>query len=264
MTDGAFTRRRLEAIVDRALRSSGALGVVPTPLDAVAAVAGVRAVEPMPAGLAAVARPVLGALRFDDRTIYVDEAQSAARRRFTEAHELAHALFPWHEAVLRVDTEDELFGATRSAIEREANVGAGLLIFQRARLREPPSIDAALALAKRYGASTHATLHHLVAGHPTSAALLVVGRFPQRDGSLPVWRSVASRAFAARVPSAIRPGSALSELVEASRRSGRARSSIGRGVTAESYYNRHSFLVLVEPSPCSRRPSSAATHSLTG
>ena len=245
MTDPSFTRRRIEAVVDRALRSAGVLGVVPTPLDAVASVAGVRGVAPMPAELADGPRPVLGALQFDERTIYVNERQSAPRRRFTEAHELAHALCPWHEAVLRVDTEDELFGPTRSALEQEANLGAGLLIFQAARLGEPPSIEAALALAKEYGASAHATLHHLVEGHAGAAALLVVGRFAQRDGSLPVWRSVRSPAFVGDLPAQLRPHDALFELVETSRTCGLARAAIGRGVSAESYYNRHAFLVLV-------------------
>jgi hypothetical protein len=204
----------------------------------------------MPLELAARSRPVLGALRFDDRTIYVSEDQSPVRRRFTEAHELAHALCPWHEAVLRVDTEDELFRPTRSAIEREANFGAGLLIFQGRRLGEAPSIETALALAKEYCASTHATLHHMVEGHAAPAALLVVGRFPQRDGSLPVWRSVESRAWGIRLPQAVRLGSPLFELVQASRGCGLARASIRlpgvqRALAAESYYNRHAFLVLV-------------------
>lgn len=246
MTDPSFTRRRVEAIVDRALRAAGVLGVVPTPLDAVASVAGVSAVVPMPAALTDRPRPVLGALRFDERTVYVDERQPAPRRRFTEAHELAHALCPWHEAVLRVDTEAELFGPTRSALEQEANLGAGLLIFQSARLGEAPSIEAALGLAKAYGASAHATLHHLVEGHAGAAALLVVGRFAQRDGSLPVWRAVRSPAFAGiDLPAELRPHDPLFELVESSRTGGLARASIAPGVTAESYYNRHAFLVLV-------------------
>ena len=53
----AFTLRRIERIADDALRAAGVLGVVPTPLDAVAAVAGVRAVAPMPALPDAVRTP---------------------------------------------------------------------------------------------------------------------------------------------------------------------------------------------------------------
>jgi hypothetical protein len=45
----AFTNRRLERIAEDALKAAGVLGVLPTPLDALRPVAGIRAVEPMPA-----------------------------------------------------------------------------------------------------------------------------------------------------------------------------------------------------------------------
>ena len=254
MIERSFTRRRLESIVEDALRSSGALGTLPTPLEAVHAVAGVRAVRPiedLPPLTVASPRPVLGALTFADRTLYVDESQSAARRRFTEAHELVHALCPWHEAVLRLDTEDELFRPVAARIEAEANAGASMLIFQchRPARGEPLSIERSLEIAAEYGASAHATLHHLVESHDGGAALLVVGRFPRRDGSLPVWRSVRSAAFDARLPAALAAGTALQELVEATRAAGRAAASIAlpdrRRCMASGYYNRHSFLILL-------------------
>src|SRR5215213_1184820 len=109
---GDFALRRIEAIVDAALRDAGVAGVLPTPLQAIAQVAGVRAVAPveeLPAAAEASGRKLLGAFWFEERMLYVDERQSPVRRRFTEAHELAHALCPWHEAALREDTEDELF-----------------------------------------------------------------------------------------------------------------------------------------------------------
>ena len=124
---GAYTRRRLERIADEALRSVGALGVVPTPLDAIAQT---LAIDIAP--IAALARPdgapLLGALWFEERTLFVERDQSPVRRRFTEAHELMHALCPWHREVLRTDTAADLFGPTAQAIEAEANAGAGMLI----------------------------------------------------------------------------------------------------------------------------------------
>jgi hypothetical protein len=197
--------------------------------------------------------------------MYLDERQSAPRRRFTEAHELVHALCPWHEAVLRRDTEDELFRPVRDAVEAEANAGAGLLIFQGAAFAEramarPCSLPAAVALAAEHGASRHATLHHYVMTQPGAAAMLTVGRFPRRDGSLPVWRSVESRAFrrrhgraAGHYPAGLVAGSALHRLVEASRTTSacprdRVRlgeSPRGRRLVAEALYNRHAFLVLL-------------------
>jgi hypothetical protein len=272
----AFTLRRIERIADDALRAAGVLGVVPTPLDAVAGVASVRAVAPMPALPDAVRTPgrrLLGALWFEERTLFVDPGQSRVRRRFTEAHELVHALCPWHEAVLREDTEDELFRDTRAALEREANAGAGMLIFQRAdfaaRAAEGPcSIRTGLALAERYGASRHAALHHYVATHPAPLALLVAGRFPRRDGSLPVWRGVESAAFAARFgPVAARlagglaAGSALRELAEAARTTSDPPSAAvalgGAAFRGEAFNNRHAVLIALAP-VAARRPARSA------
>src|SRR5829696_6316541 len=97
--------------------------------------------------------------------MYVDGGQSGPRRAFTEAHELVHALCPWHVAVLRQDTEAELFRPVKDAIEAEANAGAAMLLFQgsafaAAAAAEPPSLAAVRALAHRHGASVHATMHH--------------------------------------------------------------------------------------------------------
>jgi hypothetical protein len=272
MTDlPAFTSDRLERIAEDALAAAGVLGVLPTPLDALHAVAGIRAVEPMPALPDRVRTPgrrLLGALWFDERTIFLEQGQSEARRRFTEAHELMHALCPWHEAVLREDTSDELFRTAVDAIEAEANAGAGMLLFQgrhfAARVAaERPSISAPLALAREYGASVHAALHHYVITHAAPLAMLVVGRFPRRDGSLPVWRSVESRRYrrrfdraAAAIPRGLLPGSPLRELVEAARCAdepavARLPWTDVRGgprrVRAHAHYNRHAFLVLLEP-----------------
>jgi hypothetical protein len=265
-----YTSRRLERIAEAALDAAGVRGVLPTPLEALHAVAGIRAVEPMPAlpaGVRSSARQLLGALWFEERTIFLEQGQSEPRRRFTEAHELMHALCPWHEAVLREDTSAELFRPAVELVEAEANAGAGMLLFQgsdfAARVAsERPSITAPLALAREYGASVHAALHHYVLTHGAALAMLVVGRFPRRDGSLPVWRSVESRRYrrrfdraAAAIPGGLLPGSPLRELVEAARCADEpavARLPWGGGpsrVRAHAHYNRHAFLVLLEPAP---------------
>jgi hypothetical protein len=273
MVEPSFTRRRLEGIIEHTLRTAGALGVLPTPLEAVRDVAGVQAVEPIER-LVAETLPhqrLLGALWFEERTVYVDDRQSTPRRRFTEAHELTHALCPWHEAALRLDTESELFRPVADAIEAEANLGAGLLIFQGREFvaragSDPPTIDRARALALEHGASLHATLRQLVETHTRPAAMLAVGRFPARDGTLPVWLNAQSAAFTAhfgeRRPGALHPGTQVHALVEASRTAGHAvdaiklrdRSGRLRSCTIESFYNRHTFLVLVS-TPHPRPPT---------
>jgi Zn-dependent peptidase ImmA (M78 family) len=260
-----FTRARLERIAEDALRAAGVAGVLPTPLEEVQRAAGIAKrsdIAALPQELATPGRALLGALWFERREVYVDLAQSEPRRRFTDAHEAMHALCPWHEAVLREDTDAELFRDTSLAIEAEANYGAGLLLFQGKRFAEriagaPRDMATALALADEHGASRQATLHHFAQHHPAPVALLAIGRFPQRDGRLPVWRTVASPAFRrrfGRLGADLAPGRPLRELVEAARRfaapaAARLRLPDGSGTlrpwTAEAHYNRRTFLVLL-------------------
>ena len=261
----AYALARIAAIVDEALARSGALGVRPTPLAALRRHAGVELVERSGLG-----NEVLGALWFEERLMYVRSGQSAPRRTFTEAHELVHALCPWHLAVLRQDTEAELFRPVRDAIEAEANAGAAMLVFQGSAFAglaaaEPPSLAAVRALAALHGASLHATMHHYAQARPDPVAMLTAGRFPRKDGSLPVWRWVESPTFrahfgpaAALASGGLGPGTALHGLVEAARTGGDASATVlGRGagaLRAEAHYNRHAFLVLLAAGPRPGRP----------
>jgi uncharacterized protein DUF955 len=248
----AFTRRRLERIADDALRRAGVLGVVPTPLDAVAAAAAI-AIEPVAALGPERDRPVLGAMWLEERTLFLERGQSPARRRFTQAHELMHALCPWHGPALRTDTAAELFGPTREMLEAEANAGASLLIFGGTQGIGPVSMTGAQALATACGASMHATLHHCVESDTGASALLVAGRFPDRAGALPVWRSIQSSAFRRRfavlVPQHLAAGSALRDLADQARTT-REPPAIevelgGLPFVAEAHDNRHAVLVLL-------------------
>ncbi len=256
----SYTRGRLARIADDALCRADVLGVVPTPLDAVAEAAGV-AVEPMRAVSVTGDPALLGAMWFDERTLFVERDQSAVRRRFTLAHELMHALCPWHRAALRTDTEADLFGPVREQLEAEANAGAGLLIFGGSRFRGERSMAGALALAAAHAASAHATLHHCVETDHGLSALLVAGRFPLRDGSLPVWRSIESRAFRRRhgralqhFPDGLTAGSRLRELAEHARTSSRPPAVPvdlgGDRLVAEAHDNRHAVFVLLTPAAC--------------
>ena len=222
-----FTRSRLERIADRALRSAGVLGQLPTPLEEVQSAAGIlarRDIAALPAGLATPGRALLGALWFEERTIYVDLSQPEPRRRFTDAHEAMHALCPWHEATLREDTEAELFRATRAAIEAEANHGAAELIFQGRAFRErlaamPADIASGRALAAEHGASLRATLHQLAADHPSPVALLVVEPVPGSRGR----PARLGRGHLAGVPALARPWAAGDREGHAAARADRGR-----------------------------------------
>ena len=252
----SFTRGRIASLVDRALRESGALGVLPTPLDAVTATAALELVE-----APGLPSDVLGAIWFEERTVFVDGTQSEPRRRFTQAHEIVHALCGWHYAALREDTEASLFGPARDAIEAEANAGAAMLIFQAEAFRElaaglPCSLASVRRLAETFGASLHATLHHYVQTSPHPVAMLTVGRFPRKDASLPVWRRVESAGFRAAAAGAgaldagLPPASPLRAVVEEARTANGVTAVLGTGpvpLEVEAQYNRHAFLVLARP-----------------
>jgi len=245
-----YTRTRIAALCADALRRSGALGVLPTPLAALHELAGVE-LERLP-----VAGPLrerlLGAVWFEERALFVRAGQSAARRRFTEAHETVHLLCPWHAAALRVDTAVELSGFAEG-LEAEANYGAGQLIFQGDRFaREAAAHERSLrtpfALAGVYGASRHAAAYHYAESHGEAVALVIAGRWPDASGRLPVWRTVESPAFArrhGRVPPLSSARGPLAEAIEAARRTAEPVATRVGGLRAEVANNRHCHLVLV-------------------
>jgi hypothetical protein len=241
-----YTRARIAALCADALRRSGAMGVLPTPLEALHGLAGV-ALERLPVG-APLRERLLGALWFEERALFVRAGQPAARRRFTEAHEIAHLLCPWHAAALRLDTADEL-SALAAGLEAEANFGAGQLIFQGDRFaREAAAGERSLrtpfALAGVYGAARHAAAYHYAETHGEAVALVVAGRWPDAAGRLPVWHTVASPTFAGRVPPLATDGS-LGEAIKAARMTAEPVATAIGGRRAEVANNRHCHLVLI-------------------
>jgi hypothetical protein len=252
-----FTKARVERECDAALRRAGVVGVLPTPLEAVQAAAGIRTRVPIARVDSAAAideglrARLLGALWFEERALFIDESQSPPRRRFTEAHEIVHALCPWHAGALRLDTADELFGRITRGIEAEANYGASRLIFQGAAFAAQaadaePSLRTAFALAGAFGASRHAAAHEYTETHERPLALLVAGRWPTREGRLPVWRSVESPSFTARY-GPVRPAEldARRLPLDEARRTSEPIACEVAGLSAELVNNRHCHLVLL-------------------
>ncbi|MCH8062799.1 MAG: ImmA/IrrE family metallo-endopeptidase, partial [Chloroflexi bacterium] len=69
----------------------------------------------------------------DGFTIFVNKNQSVQRQRFSCAHEIGHAITPWHHEFLMGDSETELSPACHATIEAEANYTCGQLLFLRER-----------------------------------------------------------------------------------------------------------------------------------
>lgn len=206
----AFTRDKIARLAEDALLRSQAAGVFPTPITAVQQALDVReriSMRDLPAAIVARKPPawsrILGAFWFEERVVFIDQEQPGPRRFWTDAHEAGHAMCGWHAPVLRLDNEDTLFKQLHPGVEAEANFAAGYLIFQGGRfhreaLKDQVSMRTPLALADQYGASRHATLHYYVEHHPDAVALLIAGRYPQPDGSVPVWNSIESADFERR------------------------------------------------------------------
>lgn len=205
-----FSKRRIARLAQAALESAGAVGTLPTPIEDVQRAVGIREridIAELPSDLLAQ-KPkawdrVLGAALLTERIVFVDTSEPGPRQLFTEAHETGHLMCEWHEAALMLDGEETLFRAAQDRVEAEANYAASCLIFQGASIgaravHEEPSIAVPLALASEYGASRHATLRFYVDEHPAAMALLVAGRYPSGNGSLPIWHTVESPAFLAR------------------------------------------------------------------
>jgi hypothetical protein len=205
-----LARRQILAASERTLLAAGTLGVIPTPLDAVAAAIGIAEIVDigdLPPELAAKKPPgweqILGALSFRERVIFVDRNQKESRARFTQAHETGHDIIPWHQRSYELDGESGLFRSTKDLLDAEANLAAAHLIFQGKAFFDQAldfrlSINAPLALAGDHGASLHATIRYYAEHHPDPVAVVITGRIAAADGSLPIWTCVESPSFRRR------------------------------------------------------------------
>lgn len=199
-------RRQIPRLVEKALRDAGVADVFPTPLEAIQRTIGIDEVvdisqlpAPVEAKKPARWRQILGALLYEERTIFVDFSQGEERSNFTEAHETAHQLIPWHEDSFILDHEGTLFKDVKDGLEQEANFGATSFIFQNGRfhrraLEHDRTIATPILLAPEYRASLHTTIRHYVEGHPDALALLITGRI-HRAAGLPIWWAVESESF---------------------------------------------------------------------
>jgi len=281
---GDLARRQILGFADKALRDAGVSGIFPTPLDAVAKVAGITEIidiSRLPADIAARKPPalkrILGALLHRERVALVDFSQCMPRARLTEAHEIGHKIVPWHEAAFQLDDEERLLGRTRDQLEREAYLAGGHLIFQgehfwRRALDYQVSIGTPVALAPEYGASLHATIRYYVLHHPNPVAVLVAGRYLNSNGSVPVWESVDSPSFLAKfgvfadrmagqLMIAGGDGQPLGDIAMKAMSGGQVAAkdvlipdltAEGRLFSAEAFYNQHNLFVMITEKKAAR------------
>jgi hypothetical protein len=199
--DCSLTPRQRQLIrqhADRALREADALGIFPTPVDAVMDAAKVHVADEnlseegllvrlrRTAGTAGKALrralgKVLGVLHVAARIVYLDKAVHIAKIPFLKLHETAHAVLPWQRDIYAVteDCQKTLSPEIADEFEREANGFASEVIFQMDGFTQEAAdydfnILVPVKLSRRYGASIYSAVRRYVSQHHRCCAVLVL------------------------------------------------------------------------------------------
>jgi hypothetical protein len=200
---------------EEVLRRSGVKGTIPTPLHEVARWVDIREVLDIGEfnnvlrdehrrrrSPGAVLKRFVGAVFFDPKVVLVDTSKPEEMQRWTEAHELAHKLLPWHVESSYRDDDLTLSRETKEQMEREASAGGAHLLFQGSHfwdesLSYKQGLAVPVALARSYGASLTATIRYYVETHHAPVGLLCASQYVQ-NRSRRIAYSQQSSAFEAR------------------------------------------------------------------
>ena len=188
----------ISSAADRLLRSAGAYGRFPTPIDDIVAAAGLSEpahsllapdlIRKAPAhirkALAFVSVKVRALLDRRAREIHLQPLmEHSGQRAFKRVHEVGHDVLPWQHELVYVDGDASLSWSTQLLFEREANQTAAELFFQRELFARVASgytigITSIVDLAQKFGASIHSTFRRYVETHPDAVAGLVFEQSP--------------------------------------------------------------------------------------
>jgi hypothetical protein len=186
--------------VEQLLRAAEARGRLPTPVEDIVAAAGLvrgsdeifsphilaRAPKELRDAVSRLTGRVRAMLDRREREIYINpEITIEGRRNFQTLHEVGHEIVPWQAALAFADDDARLSWQTRIRFEREANISAGELLFQRALLTEIASnysirVATVIELAEMFGASIHSTFRRYVETHRGVLAGVVLDCQPWR------------------------------------------------------------------------------------
>lgn len=282
----------IRAEADRLLREAGAVGVFPTPVDEIMRAANIKVVpialdEGYIAQLrrkaAQAGRALLSALSkvwgvFDpkDRVAFIDPETPKEKLPFLKLHEGGHAVLPWQSIFgIFEDCRKTLDFETKQTFERQANVFASEMLFQRERFtldaRDSAfGLSAALRLATRYGASIYSSLRRYVTEAEGACVLIVLNPIvlcEPHGFSCSLRRVISSPAFERQFrrqvwPDAITPDASLGHMVPLTKRMTGARkvkltddNGARRPFIAEAFKTPHQVFILLhlnEPVPVKR------------
>jgi Zn-dependent peptidase ImmA (M78 family) len=196
LTPGQWARVRKEA--ERALREAGALGIFPTPIPQIMAVAKVEEVREDVLNPNFVAKlrakveqagqtvrraltKVIGLFHASAGLVFISKTLVEVKRRFVSLHEAGHGFMPWQRPMYALveDCEKALDGSTAELFDREANVFASEVLFQLDTFRdmaeaEPFEIWTPVKLARRFNASNYAAIRQYVSKSSRACAVVVL------------------------------------------------------------------------------------------
>jgi len=196
LTPGQLARIQKEA--ERALREASVLGVLPTPVEQVMAIARVKEVEEDVLNPSFVSKligkgesaghaikralsKVIGLFHASDGLVFIDQTLMLVRKRFVRLHEAAHGFLPWQRPMYAVveDCEKSLDPETADLFDREANVFASEVLFQLDTFRqmaeaESFSIWTPVKLAPKFNASLYASIRQYVVKNHRACAVLIL------------------------------------------------------------------------------------------
>jgi len=189
---------RVRAEAERALREAGALGVYPTPVDRIMAVAKVEevkedvlspgfiarlrsTVEQAGGALKRAVNKVMGLFHASAGLVFVDQTLMAVKKRFVRLHEAGHGFLPWQRPMYALveDCDKALDEQAAALFDREANVFAAEVLFQLDHFRdvaegEKFSIWTPVKLAKTFDASIYACVRQYVSKNHRACAVVVL------------------------------------------------------------------------------------------
>ncbi len=220
----------ISQIADRLLRRADAIGVLPTPVDAIIGTARIIDVIPLEecneaflsslrgsarATFRGIMQKIRGIADLRRRAIYVQQSDRPPRIRFVTLHELGHQQIPWHTVdPTYLDDDLTLSPYIQAKFEIEASFFAAELMFQGRRFRElaldyAPSFDAVFELAAMHGASNHATIWRYVEEHDEAMAVAQyypTSIFDEYDKQvLGLWKVIPSPKFSRRYGDIVLP-----------------------------------------------------------
>ena len=215
---------RVRAEAERALREAGALGVFPTPVDRIMAVAKVEevkedvlnhgfiarlrsTVEQAGGALKRAVNKVMGLFHASAGLVFLDQTLMAVKKRFVRLHEAGHGFLPWQRPMYALveDCDKALDEQAAALFDREANVFAAEVLFQLDHFRdvaegEKFSIWTPIKLAKTFDASIYACVRQYVSKNHRACAVVVLNmpELVEGDGfRATLRRAVQSESFTA-------------------------------------------------------------------